>query len=133
MTEWLIDLFTFHNDPREEELAFELWCQFDVTVNRSTVSRLLKNQSLTNKVNTRIASRRDSAQQGVYQERLAEVLREGVATGAVDDPAEMLSLIGHPAFTTSKLVSKTRCLVLPALDINGHLPGTTLVVEGAIT
>ncbi|KAI5207242.1 hypothetical protein E4T38_03392 [Aureobasidium subglaciale] len=39
----------------------------------------------------------------------------------------------HPAFTTSKLVSKTRCSVLPALDINGYLPRTTLVVEGAVT
>lgn len=43
------------------------------------------------------------------------------------------SQIGHPAYTRSKIVSKTRCSVLPALDIDGFLPGSTLVVEGSVT
>lgn len=152
MHEWLIDLLAFRNDLWQEELVFELWCQFDITVDRSTISRLLKNASLSNKVNTRIASRRDPVQQGVYQEHLAELMREGIAGGAVDDPVDMLlyldesaasekvlfrrrswSQIGNPAYTRSELVSKTRCSVLPALDIDRYLTGSTLVVEGAVT
>ncbi|KAI5234950.1 hypothetical protein E4T42_09785 [Aureobasidium subglaciale] len=43
------------------------------------------------------------------------------------------SQIGQPAFIRSELSTKTRCSVLPALDINGYLPGSTLVVEGAVT
>ncbi|KAI4850121.1 hypothetical protein E4T44_02934 [Aureobasidium sp. EXF-8845] len=43
------------------------------------------------------------------------------------------SATGLPAYTRSELVSKVRCTVLPALDINGYLPGATLVVEGAVT
>jgi hypothetical protein len=43
------------------------------------------------------------------------------------------SQIGLAAYTRSELVNKTRCLILPALDINGYLPGSTLVVEGAVT
>jgi hypothetical protein len=132
--------------------VFELWCQLDVSVTGSTVSRLLKTARISNKVNTRIASRRDPVQQGIYQERLAELVAQGVASGAVADPVEMLqyldesaasekvlfrrrswSQIGHPAYTTSELVTKTRCSVLPALDIDGYLPGSTLVVEGAVT
>ena len=72
--------------------------------------------------------------------------------GAVDDPVDMLlyldesaasekvlfrrrswSQIGNPAYTRSELVSKTRCSVLPALDIDRYLTGSTLVVEGAVT
>jgi transposase len=152
MSEWLIDLLAFRNDLWQEELVFELWCQFDVSVNKSTISWLLKNARISNKVNTRIASRRDPAQQGEYQEKLAELMQEGVVSRAVEDPADMLlyldesaasekvlfrrrswSQIGHPAYTTSELVSKTRCSVLPALSIDGYLPGSTLVVEGAVT
>lgn len=88
----------------------------------------------------------------MYQERLKDLMLEGTRTGAVDDPADMLlyldelaasekvlfrrrswSQIGSPTYTRSELVCKTRCSVLPALDINGYLPGTTLVVEGAVT
>jgi hypothetical protein len=43
------------------------------------------------------------------------------------------SAIGLPAFTRSEPLSKVRCSVLPALDIHGYLPGSTLVVEGAVT
>jgi len=150
--EWLIDLLAFRNDLWQEELVFELWCQSDVSVNRSTISRLLKTARVGNKVDTRIASRRDPVQQGIYQEQLAELMAQGVASGAVADPVDMLlyldesaasekvlfrqrswSQIGHPAYTTSELVTKTRCSVLPALDIDGHLPGSTLVVDGAVT
>ena len=66
MREWLIYLLSFRNDLWEEELVFESWCKFDLTVDRSTISRLLTDEALTSKVNTRIASRRDSAQEGVY-------------------------------------------------------------------
>ncbi|KAI4767725.1 hypothetical protein E4T52_17132 [Aureobasidium sp. EXF-3400] len=123
MHEWLIDLLAFRNDLWQEELVFELW-----------------------------SSRRDPVQQGVYQEHLAELMREGIAGGAVDDPVDMLlyldesaasekvlfrrrswSQIGDPAYTRSELVSKTRCSVLPALDIDRYLTGSTLVVEGAVT
>lgn len=61
MSEWLIDLLSFRNDLWEEELVFELWCQFDISVDRSTISRLLKRADLSNKINSRIASRRDAA------------------------------------------------------------------------
>jgi hypothetical protein len=43
------------------------------------------------------------------------------------------SQIGLPAYTRSELMNKTRCSVLPALDIHGYIPGATLVVEGAVT
>jgi len=43
------------------------------------------------------------------------------------------SQIGHPAYPRSELVSKTRCSALPVLNIDGYLPGSTLVVEGAVT
>jgi hypothetical protein len=43
------------------------------------------------------------------------------------------SQIGHPAYTRSKLVSKTRYSVLPALDIDGYLLSSTLIVKGSVT
>lgn len=58
----------------------QTWGQFGVLVDRSTISRQLKEQSLINKVNTRIASREDAVQQGMYQEKLAELLRDRVAS-----------------------------------------------------
>jgi len=38
------------------------------------------------------------------------------------------SQIGLPAYTRSELTNKTRCSVLPALDIHGYVPGATLIV-----
>lgn len=152
MHEWLIELLSMRNDLWLEELVFELWCQFGIEVAKSTISRLLRSDALSNKVNTRIAKKRDPVQQGVYEEKLAELMAEGVATGAVEDSVDMLlyldesaasekalfrrrswSQIGHPAFTKSELINKTRCSVLPALNVDGYLPGSTLVVEGAVT
>ena len=150
MRKYLIDLLSKRNDLWQEELVFELWCQFDIAVNKSTVSRLLKEEELSNKVNTRIASRQFNAQQGVYLAQLAELMRQGLNAGI--EPMDMLlyldesacsekvmfrrrswSQIGLPAYTTSELVNKTRCLVLPALDVDGYLYGSSLVVEGAVT
>jgi hypothetical protein len=149
---WLIELLALRNDSWLEELVFELWCQFGVEVHKSTISRLLKSDALSNKINSRIALKRDPIQQGVYEEKLAELMAEGPVTGAVENSVDMLlyldessasekvlfrrrswSQIGHPAYTRSELVSKTRCSVLPALDIDGYLPGSTLVVEGSVT
>jgi len=67
-------LLTLRNDSWLEELVFELWCQFEVEVHKSTISRLLKNDALSKKVNTRIALKRDPVQQGVYEEKLAELM-----------------------------------------------------------
>jgi transposase len=150
MREYLIDLLSERNDLWQEELVFELWCQFDIAVNKSTICRLLKEQELTNKVNTRIASRQSSAQQGVYLEQLATLMGQGLNAGI--EPMDMLvyldesacsekvmfrrrswSQIGLPAYTRSELVNKTRCSVLPALDVNGYLYGSSLVVEGSVT
>ncbi|CAD0055223.1 unnamed protein product [Aureobasidium pullulans] len=150
MREYLIDLLSERNDLWQEELVFELWCQFDVAVDKSTISRLLKEEELSNKVNTRIASRQSNAQQGVYLEQLAELMGQGLDAGI--EPMDMLlyldesacsekvmfrrrswSQIGLPAYTRSELVNKTRCSVLPALDVHGYLYGSSLVVEGAVT
>jgi transposase len=57
MREYLMELLCHRNDLWQEELVFELWCQFDVVVNRSTVCRLLAEEELSKKVNTRIAAR----------------------------------------------------------------------------
>lgn len=43
------------------------------------------------------------------------------------------STLGLPAFTRSDLASKVRYSVLRALNIHGHVPGSILVVEGAVT
>ena len=121
-----------------------------MAVDKSTTSRLLKEEELSNKVNTRIASRQSNAQQGVYLEQLAELMGQGLDAGI--KPPDMLldlhesacsekvmfrrrswSQIGLPAYTRSELVSKTRCSVLPALDVHGYLYGSSLVVEGAVT
>ncbi|TIA28579.1 hypothetical protein D6C78_10679 [Aureobasidium pullulans] len=150
MREYLIDLLSEKNDLWQEELVFELWCQFDVVVDRLTISRLLKEEELSNKVNTRIASRQSNAQQGVYLEQLAELMGQGLDAGI--DPMDMLvyldesacsekvifrrrswSQIGLPAYTRSELVGKTRCSVLPALDVYGYLYGSSVVVEGTVT
>ena len=46
---------------------------------------------------------------------------------------EVLGLkMAPPEYTLSELLLKTRCSVLPALDIDGYLPGSTFVVEGAV-
>jgi transposase len=57
MREYLIDLLAHRNDLWLCELVFELWCKFNVAVDKLTMSRLLAEDKLTNKVNTRIASR----------------------------------------------------------------------------
>lgn len=150
MREYLMELLCARNDLWQEELVFELWCEFDVVVNQSTISRLLAEEELSNKVNTRIASRQSEAQQGVYLEELADLMSRGLDAGI--DPMDMLvyldesacsekvmfrrrswSQIGLPAYTRSELVNKVRCSVLPALDVDGYLYGSTLVVEGAVT
>jgi hypothetical protein len=150
MRVYAMELLAHRNDLWEEELAFELWCEFDITVSQPTISRMLKEERLSSKVNIRIASRRSAAEQGVYEEELAKLMAQ--ERGADIDPMDMLlyldesaasekvmfrrrswSAIGLPAFTRSELLSKVRCSVLPALDIHGYLPGSTLVVEGAVT
>jgi hypothetical protein len=145
-----MELLAHRNDLWEEELAFELWCEFDITVSQPTISRMLKEERLSSKVNIRIASRRSAAEQGVYEEELAKLMAQ--ERGADIDHMDMLlyldesaasekvmfrrrswSAIGLPAFKRSELLSKVRCSVLLALDIHGYLPGSTLVVEGAVT
>jgi hypothetical protein len=149
MEPWIIDLLAARNDMWIEELAFEIWCQCDVAVSERTVRRLLRNNRLSNKVNTRIASKQCDVQQGLYLEELATIL-EQCADG--EDPMEMLvyvdesacseksmfrrrswSAIGLPAYTTSELVNKARCSVLRALTVNGYMPEVTLVLEGSVT
>ena len=119
-------------------------------VNKSTVCRLLAEEELSKKVNTRIAARQSTSQQGVYLEELCDLMARGLKVGI--DPLDMVlfldesaasekvlfrnrswSQIGLPAYTRSELMYKTRCSVLPALDIHGYIPGATLVVEGAVT
>jgi hypothetical protein len=60
-------------------------------------------------------------------------LGESAASEKVMFRRRSWSAIGLPAFTRSELLSKVRCSVLPALDIRGYLPGSTLIVEGALT
>jgi len=110
----------------------------------------MKEERLSSKVNARIANRQSVIQQGVYEEALADLMARGHEVDI--DPMEMLlyldesaasekvmfrrrswSAIGLLAYTRSELVSKVRCSVLPAPDVNGYLPGATLVVEGAVT
>jgi hypothetical protein len=150
MRVYAMELLAHRNDLWEEELAFELWCEFDITVSQPTISRMLKKERLSSKVKFRIASRRSTVQQGVYEEELAKLMARGREINI--DPMNMLlyldesaasekvmfrrrswSAISLPAFTRSELVSKVRCSVLPALDVHGYLPGSTLVVEGAVT
>lgn len=150
MRQYAMELLAHRNDLWLEELAFELWCEFDVEVSKPTVSRMLKEERLSSKVNTRIANRRSVVEQGVYEEALAELMARGREVDI--DPMDMLvyldesaasenvmfrrrswSAIGLPAYTRSELASKVRCSVLPALDIHGYLAGATLVVEGAVT
>ncbi|KAI5211373.1 hypothetical protein E4T38_01308 [Aureobasidium subglaciale] len=150
MRVYAMELLAHRNDLRLEELAFGLWCEFDIEVSQLTVSRMMREESLSSKVNTRIASRQSAAQQGAYEETLAELMARGHEVNI--DPIEMLlyldestasenamfrrrswSAIGLPAYTRSELVSKVQCSVLPALDFSGYLPGATLVVEGAVT
>jgi transposase len=150
MREYLMELLCHRNDLWQEELVFELWCQFEIVVNKSTVCRLLAEEELSKKVNTRIAARQSTSQQGVYLKELCDLMARGLEVGI--DPLDMVlfldesaasekvlfrnrswSQIGLPAYTRSELMNKTRCSVLPALDIHGYIPGATLVVEGAVT
>lgn len=111
---------------------------------------MLKEERLSSKVDIRIASGRSTAEQGVYEEDLAEPMAQGpradidlmdmllyldesAASKKVMFRCRSWSAIGLPAFTRSELLSKVRCSVLPALDIYRYLPGSTLVVEGAVT
>jgi transposase len=95
MREYLIDLLLERNDLWQEGLVFESWCQFDIAVNKSTICRLLKEQELTNKVNTRIASRQSSAQQGVYLEQLSTLIGQGLNAGI--EPMDMLVYLDESA------------------------------------
>lgn len=94
MEPWIIDLLAARNDMWIEELAFEIWCQCDVAVSERTVRRLLRNNRLSNKVNTRIASKQCDVQQGLYLEELATIL-EHCADG--EDPMEMLVYVDESA------------------------------------
>jgi transposase len=150
MRGYLIDLLLERNDLWQKELVFELWCQFDVAVNKSAICRLLKEEELSNKVNTRIASRQSNAQQGVYLEQLTTLMEQGLDAGI--EPMAMLvylaesacsekvmfrcrswSQIGLSVYARSELINKTRCSVLLALDVDGCLYGSSLVVEGSVT
>ncbi|KAI4845951.1 hypothetical protein E4T44_05332 [Aureobasidium sp. EXF-8845] len=55
-------------------------------------------------------------------------MAQGVASGVVADPVDMLLYLDESAAS-----EKTHCSVLSALDVDGYLPGSTLVVEGAVT
>jgi hypothetical protein len=61
MRVYAMELLAHRNDLWLEELAFELWCEFDGKVSQLTVSRMIKEESLLSKVNTRIASRQSAA------------------------------------------------------------------------
>ncbi|CAD0082815.1 unnamed protein product [Aureobasidium vineae] len=95
MREYLIELLSARNDLWQEELVFELWCEFDIAVNQSTISRLLAEEELSNKVNTRIASRQSVAQQGVYLKELADLMSRGLTAGL--NPIDMLVYLDESA------------------------------------
>jgi hypothetical protein len=148
--QYALELLAHRNDLWQEELAFELWCEFDIEVLKSTICRMLKEERLSSKVNTRIASRRSAVEQGVYEETLTQLmaqsheanmealeillyLNESAASKKVIFRRRSWSAIGLGAYTRSELLSKVRCSMLPALDIYGYLPRATLVVKGAVT
>ncbi|KAI5237967.1 hypothetical protein E4T42_09104 [Aureobasidium subglaciale] len=81
--QYAMELLAHRNDLWQEELAFELWCEFDIEVSNSTICRMLKEERLTSKVNTRIASRRSAVKQGVYEETLAQLMARGREAGIV--------------------------------------------------
>jgi len=69
--QYVMELLALRNDLWQEELASELWCELDIEVSQSAICRMLKEEKLLSKVNTRIASRRSAVEQGVYEETLA--------------------------------------------------------------
>lgn len=101
MREFLMELLSHRNDPWQEELVFELWCGFDIVVSQPTISRLMAEEALSSKVNTRIASRQPVAQQGVYLERLSALMAEGIAAGI--EPMEMLVYLDESAASEKAL------------------------------
>jgi transposase len=148
--QYAIELLAHRNDLWQEELAFKLWCEFDVEVSKSTICRMLKEERLSSKVNTRITSRRSAIEQGVYEETLAQLmarsheanikasemllyLNESAASKKVMFRRRSWSAISLPTYTRSELLSKVRCSMLPALDIHRYLPRATLIVKGVVT
>lgn len=60
-------------------------------------------------------------------------LDESIASEKVMFRKRSQSQIGLLAYIRLELMSKVRYSVLPTLDVNGYIPRSTLVVEGAIT
>jgi hypothetical protein len=116
MRVYAMELLAHRNDLWEEELAFELWCEFDITVSQPTISRMLKEERLSSKVNTRIANRRSIVEQGLYEEELAELMSQGHPIGV--DPMYMLLYLDESA-ASEKVMFRRRswsAIGLPALQ-----------------
>jgi hypothetical protein len=73
----VVDLLVHRDELRLEELVFELWCKFDMTVSQSSVSQMLKQERLKSKVHTRIAHHHSVIKQGIYEEQLAQLMARG--------------------------------------------------------
>jgi hypothetical protein len=73
------------------------------SIGRTSID-FLKNAALSNKVITRIASRRDPFQQVMYQECLAELMRESVESGTDDGAADMLFYLAKSAVSEIVLI-----------------------------
>jgi arginine repressor len=87
MHECVVDLLVHRDELRLEELVFEFWCEFDMTVSQSTVSRMLKQEQLKSKVYTRTAHHHSVVKQGIYEEQLAQLMARGHEIRV--DPMEM--------------------------------------------
>jgi len=140
MIKYVRELLATRNDLWQDEVVWEVFVKFDVLVNQSTISRLIKKElAFSKKVNTRVASQGDYVERGVYLEQVRQYSAEMLVYLDESNNSEKTlfrrtsySAIGLPAFTSSVLRNATRCSLLPALDVNGYLPGT-LVVEGSVT
>lgn len=138
--DWLIQLLSERNDLWQEEMCFELWVKFDVVINRSSLSRFMKTHKISKKVNTRIAAQQDPVAIGVYLEEISQFAAQQIVYVDESNSSEKVlfrrtswSQIGLPAFTFSTLRNSTRCSILPALDVDGYIPGCTLIVESSVT
>ena len=140
MGEFLTQLLVMDNEMWHEELIFELFLEFNVLVSQPTMSRFTTKLKLSKKVGTRRAAQQDWTARCLFDNELASIPAEDLVYLDESYGSERTllrkrawSLIGLPAYTEATLRHAQRFSILPALTVDGYLPGSTLVVRGSVT
>lgn len=122
-----------------DELAWYVYDAYDVNIDASTVWRILQRHGWTRKACERIAAQRSPELRAAFAERQQRYMRADKVV-CVDETASSertgwrkygWSIKNTPCSVRGSLKRSERWSVLPAITVNGYLPGT-LIHQGSI-